>query len=303
VNIYQFLDIASQTGRLALAAVALAFFANKSARRATRIPLYGMLAYEALFGLLMGFKSSAVMPFVIVLLCNYFVNGRVSVKLIAVTCVGVASAYFFVERFRQAHDAGLVSDSRSVESLISTVFSPLQQSHDVGELYSETVDVFVVRIPTRLNLTGETARSIEFMKRSGLQEDSPAFLKDALLSPFYAFIPRFLWPSKPLMNDGLWYANEVLEMNTDRVNIDFGPVAYLYFGGGLILICIGFYLIGVTHHVIRYVFPLNGSGNALVYLGLLTPCAFIPGSVYSFFLSVLRFIVVLLVAQAFLFKR
>jgi hypothetical protein len=141
------------------------------------------------------------------------------------------------------------------------------------------------------------------MDESGLPNNAPEFLNNLLLVPLHAVVPRVLLPTKPLQNIGLWFANEVMEQDTEITSIAMSPVGYLYFGGGGPLVFFGFFLIGMLQQVVYKRFWLAGSGGLTILLGVSTSLAVIDSSFDSIFINLIRLTPVLLICQYFLYRR
>jgi hypothetical protein len=109
----------------------------------------------------------------------------------------------------------------------------------------------IIKYIFRKNLLQTSAAGINYYENHNeiLDKDSPEFLSKIFLSPFLTFIPRFLWKTKPINLDGLWYSNEVLSIPYYTFSPP-GKIIYLYFAGGLVLLISGFIFIGIFHGIL-----------------------------------------------------
>ena len=293
----QYLSIAGELGKVILVAVSLAAFQGT----ASRWPLIVLLATETGFGILSGFKSAVILPALIVGVCAYSVRGRVPLLVAPALALGLFGAYAIIQPFRAARFRELDFDGTSVSSIVETFEAsrdPVYDPNDPdGPVVSTTASLFA-----RLSDVGPAARGIEFAERwQVLPEGSPNFLVDIFLSPLYSFVPRVLWPSKPVNDVGLWYTQVVMGEATTSSTAMY-PVTYLNFAGGLVAVVLGFFVVGVIQSVIFHGFVAHGGAALFVIVCLLGSIGTIDSVFYAFFISLLRNLPLLLVLQWSLFR-
>jgi hypothetical protein len=293
----QYLAIAGELGKVTLVAVSLAAFAGT----ASRWPLLVLLVIETGFGILSGFKSAVILPALIVGMCAYTARGRIPLLIAPVLAIGLFGAYAIIQPFRAARFRELDFDGTSVRSIVETFEAsrdPVYDPNDPdGPVVSTTASLFA-----RLSDVGPAAKGIEFAERwQVLPEGSPNFLVDIFLSPLYSFVPRVLWPSKPVNDVGLWYTQVVMGEATTSSTAMY-PVTYLNFAGGLTAVVLGFFVVGAIQALLFHGLVVHGGAASFVIVCLLGSIGTIDSVFYAFFISLLRNLPLLMLLQWLLFR-
>lgn len=297
-SITQYLSLASSLGSLALTAAAIQFYQHSKRRRARRW-FYGLLLLEVGFGVLSGFKSAVVMPFVIVILCRYLVVQRIAAKWLILSVMAVVVAYMLIEPFRMARNEDSSFRGTSVGAIVDTMADP----GVVRPTRSMRAGV-VLSLVARSNLTYPGSFGIDFKDATAnLPLGSPNFLQDILLAPAYALIPRILWPSKPTGTLGLWY-NQVVMGGSTYSSTAMGPITYLYLAGGAVAVFIGFFLLGIMQRFLFFVLsPGQSMPGAIVLLAMLGSIAIIGSSFDAIIVALCRELPMLILLQHIIFRR
>ena len=294
----QYFAMADSLGKLALVGLALQSFGSPRATHFDRQLLWVVVGYEVVFGFLSGFKSAVVMPFIIVGFVYYSQRNRFPRWLIPAIVVGLMAAYAVIQPFRIARydDAGFVGTD------IGSIATTMTQARSIKEYDHGADDSTTLNILARSNLTYVGSLGIEYAAKNELPPDSPAFLGDILLAPAHALIPRFLWDSKPLQNIGLWYTNQVVGYGSFS-STAMSPFTYLNFAGGPLAVMLGFLLVGIFQRGLFDGFRHFGGGGLMVLFGLLGALINIDSAFNSFFVSIIRFLPILVVVQFVLLQR
>lgn len=295
----QYFYLVDSLCKLALVGVALQCFATLRTSRADRRLLWLVLGYEVVFGFISGFKSAVVMPFIIVGIVYYSQRNRFPRWLVPAVVVGLMAAYAVIEPFRAARneDAGFVGTS--LGSIVSTMTSDSSVNADDGGERASTA----LSILTRSNTTYIGSLGIEYAaNHSELPAGSPEFMADIILAPVHALIPRFLWESKSLQNIGLWYTQEVMGRGHFS-STAMSPFTYLNFAGGPLAVILGFLLVGILQRGLFDGFRHFGGGGLIVLFGLLGTLVNISNAFNSFFITLIRFLPILVVVQYVLLRR
>jgi hypothetical protein len=294
----QYFVMADSLGKLALVGVALKCFASPRSALLDQQLLWLVMGYEVTFGFLSGFKSAVVMPFIIVAIVYYSQRDRFPWWLIPAVVVGIIAAYAVIEPFRDARneDAGFVGTS--LGSIVTTMTSASSVSTDDGGDRASVGLSFLARS----NLTYVASLGIEYAANNELPVGSPAFLADIILAPAHALIPRLLWDSKPLQNIGLWYTNEVIGLDIFS-STAMGPFTYLNFAGGPLAVVLGFLMVGILQRGLFDGLRNFGGGGLIVLFGLLGTLTNIDSAFNTFFVSLARFLPLLVIAQYLLLRR
>lgn len=294
----EYLSMAASLGKLALVGAAMQCFSSPRYSLFDRQLLWFMLGYEVVFGILSGFKSAMVMPFIIVGFVYYSQRNRFSRWLIPAVVIGVMAAYAVIEPFRAARNEDAEFSGTSIASIMAAL----------PEFGSISADGGAERVPTwlsvlaRINLTYVASLGIEYAANGELPAGSPEFLSNIILAPAHAIIPRLLWDSKPLQNIGLWYTNQVIGLDIYS-STGMSPFTYLNFAGGPLAVVLGFVIVGILQRGLFDGLRNFGGGGLIVLFGLLETLAIIDSAFNAFFVEIIRLLPSLVVAQYVLLQR
>ncbi|MDD2768301.1 MAG: hypothetical protein PHT19_06180 [Methylococcus sp.] len=297
----QYLALAGGLGKLALLLAGLGYFSPGGGAR-DLLWFWGAMVSELFFGLLSGFKTSVVMPFVIVGVCQYLRQGRIPINWILTACLALIVAYAVIQPFRFAH-----KERGGSLTSVSDIISLMQQSA-MGDSSAvpqhDGPDSTLVSVAARANLSYIGAFGLEYADtHRTLPSGSPEFLEDIFLAPIHALVPRFIWDSKPLGTFGLWYNQVVMGMGHFS-STAMGTLAYLYFAGGYPAVVIAYYFFGMLQRVLWFrLTPWQSMPGAVVMLGLLALIASPENSVDGIIIGLLRQGFLLTLLTHLLFQR
>ncbi len=298
-SITQYLSLAVNCGSVALVLAALQYFSNLY-QRSNAIWLIVILASETIWGLLGGFKSAVIFPTLIAIMCHYLVTGKLNKALILTAIFGLVFAYTVIEPFRdQANRYGSYYRDNSLGKIVEA----LQVGSGESENKSQNVPVFY-SISSRLNMTYIGSYGIDYFDQPALAiDDEPAFLGDIILAPAHAWVPRFIWKSKPLGNLGLWYNRQVLGLD-NYSSAGMGPITYLYGAGGVFAICIGFFFVGLMQRLLFFYFsPWKSLPGAVIFLGMLSTFTLIDSAFNGIIVNLFRLLPILIFIQFLLLGK
>ncbi|MGX1308045.1 hypothetical protein AB7M35_002803 [Amorphus suaedae] len=301
-DIQAWIGLMTQAGSLAFLVLCLAVFAQGRKKSAAVLVLFVVvLVWQFAAGFLGGFKSQVVMPVIILGVAYYMARGRLSIGLIILSFVMLVAAFQTIEPFRRARYADPTFDSSSLTSIVSTFWKAATSPEDYVR---PTDDTTFADIAARTDLITFTAISLDYSHSAELNEYAPRFAADLLLIPLNAFIPRFLWAGKTVVNDGWWFDAFVLGRGPEtRSSVAMGPVSYLYFAGGFGMVLVGFYVIGVLQRIAFSAFVPLGLGGWLIFLATLPTLALIPSNVAAAMTGLLRLLPFLVLAQLWVIRR
>jgi hypothetical protein len=293
----QYLAMASSLGQLALVLAASVHYSSGQ-RTGVLGWYYIILILEVVWGLLSGFKSAVVLPFVIAGFCQYLITGKFPKRWATMAIVGIIAAFMVIEPFRAARNE---SSGGSITSLTDIV-SLFSANQALAYSADDSAPV-VLMVASRSNLTYIGSFGVDYSVANAPRQNDPDFLGDLLLAPVHAWIPRFIWESKPIGTLGLWYNQIVMGMSHDS-STAMGPIVYLYFAGGAAGIFLVFLIIGIIQRTLFFVLqPWTSLAGLMIFLAMLPTITIIDSAVNGIFVNLFRNIPLLLVVSFFLFSR
>lgn len=297
----QYFSLLSGLGKLALVVISLEYYSDRGRLR-TRIFFYVVLGLEVGFGLLAGFKSAVAVPFLIVGLCQYLVTNVLPKKWIVFVFIGIFLAYQIIEPFRESRRDDAAFKGTSISEIAGVLMGGVTKDRSTGG--DEGAGV-LLSLVARSSLAYIGSLGIEFADDSPtMPEGSPDFVQNILYAPLYAWIPRFIWSSKPLGDLGLWYTQAVIGHAASFSSTAMGPVTFLYLAGGSAAVFLGFVFIGISQRLLLFLTqPYIYLSGAVIYLGLLQPVSVIADGFDGLIILLMRDLPLLLILQRILYRR
>lgn len=230
---------------------------------------YFCLILELFFAFIYGARGPFLIPFLIIFVCNYYVNKKIKVWTILVFgFVPLFLAFSFVAGFknytlskqfvRVSNPLTMLSNYLSYSKRLS-IRQKSQITSSVGE-----------KILGSTNFICEATMGVRHKDIYGLTNEDPSPTFNLLMSPIDAFIPKFLQPVKHTPAWGQWFKNKVLNYNPHlSYSIAMTPISFLYFIGGPLMVCFGFWTYGIMLQI-TYQYLSYGILGFLVFLALLS---------------------------------
>ncbi len=263
-----------------------------------RAAAIGIVFMHLVIAALSGFKSQLVMPFVMLALAKFLVTRRISLAYIVSGVLALVLAYQVVEPFR----AYLAREQLYGQSDIVSLFTGLQRSYEQRDLDSNSDVPLGTQIAQRFDLTAMAAIGIEFADREQSAVSKAREMRETLyLAPLLAYVPRALWPSKPLYETGGWF-NTVVLGNPIGTSVGMGPQAWLYLAGGIAGIVAGFFCIGWLQAILFDGFARAGPGGIIIFLAAANVLILLPTEVGPSFVGILRILPIAFLAQFVLLR-
>ena len=298
-SISQYLAMASRLGLLALALTALQIY-RLGGQQMDKLMMMVLLVVEVAFGFLSGFKLAVLTPIIVVILCRYMAGRGISRSHVLAGVVLLPLAYAVIEPFRQSYN----SQGRGGASDFASVATMLVANVSVSEGDPLTAASLFQQVTLRANLSNIGAHGIDYADDPARHSsDDPEFLQNILMAPAMAFIPRTVWPSKPLANSGEWYTKQVLwlQMNSSTA---MGPVSFLYMAGGVTAVVVFFLIIGMMQRALFVWFnPFTSFGSSVIYLAMVGNLSFINSAIDSMFVTIIREVPLILILSHLLISR
>jgi hypothetical protein len=239
----------------------LSYFTNKNN---SKIKFYLIFTTQIIFGFLSGFKGNVIYPIFTFIIISYLITGLINKKYIIFLFFGMLFALIIIEPYRLLKT---INPDKEVTFKNYIEIYNLASNVDYTNFYkSNSEDNLAVKFFFRKNLLESSAAGIHYFEQQNftLNKNSPPLLNKIFLSPFLAYIPRFIWKNKPINLDGLWYSNEVIGSPYFTFT-PLGKIVYLFFSGGLAIIIIGFIFMGILQNYL-YKFIDNSHSSASLFL-------------------------------------
>lgn len=287
----------SDLASFSLIIVAFVYFKNQKIFK-YKLLFLTLLIVEVGFGILSGMKSAVIMPFILSFIVYYLVNNKIHKGFIVGIVVLITIAYLIIEPFRilKSRDLNFKSTPANIVNTMIDAYI-LNKSINISPNSEFILQSFVSRNAMLLGVS----RSMQYADKPGLRNDDPDFLEKIYTIPFQAFVPRFIWSSKPVEDQSSWYSVNVW-FSTPTNSVAMTPMGFLYFAGGYVFIVLGFFLIGILQKTL-WQFYLAGGGQILIFLALLSTVVLIDSAFNGTIVYWIRFLPVFIFLQAFILKK
>lgn len=212
---------------------------------------WSVTALWSLAGLASGMKSLVMLPFFYILLAVWLTN-RFRFRQVALFCASLMVAYAVVEPLRGLRLS--LSEDNALEGLTTLVSEDLLTAPEVTNVLS----LFLARIDY-------TAIGVEALEadRHGQLEVYRSRLSEAYRNLLVlAFVPRAVWPDKPLFDYGRELSIALTGMETNAITPSGVVASYLWLGYpgvlinaillGYLLVCSGHLLTTSLHDPLAY---------------------------------------------------
>ena len=197
-GVLQWLNLSSNLLVYALVVAAIEVFGKQSPQKFIQIVLWLALAFSVGFGVISGMKSGPITPLLYLFFVYVIIRRRVPRSIVLVPVVLIGLIYPFVTAFRNNLNSGYRAQFNTLQGLEDTV----SRSFDDAFLSfgSNTAEA-------RQQSLRETTGRLSYLSfvRDIATLPYPEMLngeEKVWLAPIYPFIPRFLWPEKPVLNKG-----------------------------------------------------------------------------------------------------
>jgi hypothetical protein len=298
IQLLDLLNLGMAGGSLSLLLLLTVYFRRRTSREnalGLGLLCLALIVLQLIFGALSGFKSQLVMPFIMLFIAQFLATRRINPAFVVMGVAALFVAYLVIEPYRAYLGAAGLTGKAGVQTLADAMQSSRRDLAD----FSGSGDPLTTQIATRFDLTLMTAL--------GLQAADAATLDDALisnmaesiyLSPILAFMPRFIWSEKGSYTTGGWFNQLVLgAADNDATSVAMGPVAYLYFMGGIFGVVAGFLAIGFIQAMIFEGVARVGAGGVIIYMSAISTLVMLPSDVGPALTGMLRILAIAFVVQ------
>jgi hypothetical protein len=285
-------------GKFSLLTVSLSYYEHKTKK--LKIIFITLIIFELLFGLISGFKTDVIIPFLIPLTAFYIIKKKINKSFLTAALIFLLVAYAVIEPFRVLRHLDRQFSSNPVYMVNMMI-----EAYNLNKKYSLTnqldTDFFLISIASRNNYLLVAARAIEYNDEVGLQPDDPDFLMKLVTIPASAFIPRAVWSNKPVEDIARWFSVYVWGAPSTS-STAMTPIGFLYFAGGNFFVFIFFIVFGIMQRTL-FQFYNKGSGGKIIYFGLVMSLIFIDSAVNGIFVDWIRSYPMLVILQYFTFRK
>ncbi|MBZ5668202.1 MAG: hypothetical protein LAO04_00510 [Acidobacteriia bacterium] len=240
----QVLNYVSQLGTLALIIVAIERYRERY-DPFWRLLFVAVLSSEVCWGLISGMKGLVLQNFIVVALVSSFVKRRLNLRWLVIPFFALVLLYPVSDAYRSLVRGGgaEVTSFEGGARAGQMAFSKMEEGKSTtGDLWREGLDHTL----RRLDLLTSVAEVLSLGPRASMVKGDIHWW----MLPFYPFVPRFLWPSKPILQEGGWFTvalrggSENLDNVGSSTAITYPGDLYLQFG--LLGIPVGMFVLGIV---------------------------------------------------------
>ena len=204
---------------------------------------YSSLISEVFWGLISGMKGLVLQNFLVVALVSSFVMRKLNLRWFVILFFGLVLLYPFVNAYRSVLGEGVevTSFAAAAEAGQMALSKTEEGGSTAGDVGHEGLD----RALTRLDLLTSVADVLSLGSRANMVKGDVHWW----MLPLYPFVPRFFWPSKPVLNESAWFTVALSGRSGDARTIGSSTaVTYpgdLYLQFGWLGIPVGMFVLGV----------------------------------------------------------
>jgi hypothetical protein len=240
----QVLNYVSQFGTLALIVATIERYRRRRDTLWKFIFIIALIS-EVFWGLISGMKGLVLQNFLVVALVSSYVMRKLNLKWFVILFFGLVLIYPFVNAYRSALNSGgveVTSFARAADAGQMAFNTVGERGSTAGDLWREGLD----RTLERLDLLTSVAQVLSLGPRASMVKGDVHWW----MLPFYPFVPRFLWHSKPILQEGGWFTAALMGGSENLENVGSSTaITYpgdLYLQFGLLGIPAGMFVLGVV---------------------------------------------------------
>jgi hypothetical protein len=296
----QVLNYVSQFGTLAL------IIATIERYRRRHDPLWrtlfiAVLISEVFWGLISGMKGQVLQNFIVVALVSSFVLRRLNLRWLLALFFALVLFYPFSNAYRSLVRGGgveVTSFGGAAEAGQLAYSRMGDTGSTAGDIWREGMDNTL----QRLDLLTNVAQVLSLGSRADMVKGDIHWW----MLPFYPFVPRFLWPSKPILDETAWFTVALTGGHGDAATIGSSTaVTYpgdLYLQFGLLGIPVGMFVLGlflqwITNLVSGPVEPRD----LFVYVSVFLYVFWLETDVFSVWTSLIKLLATLYVLRLLIY--
>jgi hypothetical protein len=293
----QVANVTFQLGTYALIILAIerSFHPHSLERKAL---FWLVFATECTWGLLSGMKSNLLQNFVLVGVVSSMADRKLKKGWLAAAVLGLVVVYPFSIQYRElvrtrAHEAMGVDDAGQILNLA------LDQAAGSESTLGGWVGTGAGSAISRLNLLQSVAALLSLGPRAQRLKGDERWW----MLPFYPFVPRFLWRTKPILDKGRRFS--VALGIGDQTSTALTYPGDLCFEFGLPGLLAGMFVFGLVAEGLTKFLATSGSKQHLfIYTGLFLTVIFILElDAFDFWCTLIRSLVILSIVARLAYRR
>ncbi|MDB9770278.1 hypothetical protein OAB98_04955 [Gammaproteobacteria bacterium] len=254
-------------------------------------------------GFVFASKGLVLFPILAALIGSYASSGKIFVRYLGLSVIMLIISFVVIEPYRVLKN--VYPDATLVEAIVL-----LREVPDI--IAKESIEEDVTLIDRYNEITiwfmgrndnfSFSANAIEFKDKYGIPDNNnPDFLGSILYSPVLAYVPRFIWQSKPRDQIGAWYEDTIMQSPNYSAS-SFGVIGYCYFAGGILGVFLVFFFFGLMQRFIFETFlQMNSLPGVCAYLALILPVTMIASEIGGVITGFIRLIPVVILAIYLIF--
>jgi len=195
----QVLNYVSQFGTLALIVATIERYRRRHDQLWGILSIVALLS-EILWGLISGMKGLVLQNFLLVALVSSFVMRKLNLKWFVILFFALVLLYPFSNAYRLVLNTGDVKVTSLAGAVHAgqIVFSKLGEGvSTAGDFWHDGLDATL----RRLDLLTNVGQILTLGPRASMVKGNIHWW----MLPFYPFVPRCIWPSKPVLQEGGWF--------------------------------------------------------------------------------------------------
>jgi hypothetical protein len=240
------------------------YLGKRSSNYAIRIAFWSSLTLSLFFGAISGMKEELLIPLVLLAVVYGITRARFP-RSALVLPVLLVLMYPFVIAYRSNLNSGYREQANTVSGLSDLVHKTVNDVVTTRSSNNDPLQTGLDSTQERLSLLNSVRDIVGLPSPSLLNGDEKLWM-----SPFYPFVPRVLWKSKPILVKGQRFSIAMGRPRTTSTALT--PVGDLYTLGGWMGVAVGMLLYGAGLQLIFNAISKEMTEKRLfIYLSLLMP--------------------------------
>jgi hypothetical protein len=272
-------------GGLALIIVAIERFSGAFDAK-VNLYFWSVFLSECVWGLISGMKSQLLQNFLLVGVVVSFLRPQIAKRWVLGFVVGLVLIYPLFDQYRFLVRGPFSIVIGSPGQALRTQRLALLQAAERADGSSGWVEAGFQSTLDRLDML-ESVSTIVSLKSetSQLRGDERLWM-----IPFYPFVPRFMWKSKPILDKGARFSEVLGYGNQTSTSVTYP--ADLYLSLGVSGIIVGMFLLGILARRVTNVVACTFSRRDLfLYTSLFLACTNIENDAFSFWTGFIKTLV------------